>query len=489
MITDCATQLNLWTIGAQAVTVDFQGGRIVTDAGLLALRQLDKQLGVVAGLAERLPDPRAQKFVTHTRERLLVQEVYQILAGYEDCNDAQDLRRDPLFQILADLAPDDAQPLASGSTLARFQQAYTRRQADVPLEQRTVLGEIDAALSQRLTLGNDYLLDLFVRTRRRRPTFVILDLDAWDDPTHGHQVLTSYHGYFGQHQYFPLALYDGTTGFPLAVWLRPGTVHASTGAVETLGRVVARLRAAWPDVLILVRGDTGFAVPEMYAYCEQEGLLYAFGYASNAVLNARTDPWLADLQEYYHWYGYREPHVQRFEALADYQADSWARPRRIVVKLELTPQGTNRRYVVTNLPWHPQGVYHGFYVQRGYVPEHPIGEMKNGLRAERLSLHRFRANGMKLLAHALAYALVVLHREATADVPEVAHAEVSTLRQRLWKVGAVVRTSVRRIWLRFSETWPYQELWLRVQRALQAFADQVQSACRGSPQPVAGLLS
>jgi hypothetical protein len=489
MTTDCATQLNLGTIGARPVTADFRGGCIVTDAGLLALRQLDQQLGVVAGLAERLPDPRAQKFVTHTRERLLVQQVYQILGGYEDCNDAQDLRHDPLFQILAGLAPDDEQPLASGSTLARFQHAFTRRQADVPAEQRTVLGEIDAALSQRLLLGNDYLLDLFVRTRRQRPAFVILDLDAWDDPTHGRQVLSGFHGYFDQHQYFPLSVYDGTTGFPLAVWLRPGRVHASTGAVDVLRRLVTRLRAAWPDVLLLVRGDNGFAVPDLYDYCEREGLLYAFGYASNAVLNARTDPWLADLREYYHWYGAREPHVQRFEALTDYQAESWAGPRRVVVKLEITPQGTNRRYVVTNLPWPPQGVYHGFYVQRGHVPEHPIGEMKNGLRAERLSLHRFRANGMKLLAHTLAYALVVLHREATAALPEVAQAEVQTLRQRLWKVGAVVRTSVRRIWLHFSETWPSRDLWVRVRQALQAFAEQVQAACRGDPAVVTGLLS
>src|SRR5262249_30399856 len=214
-----------------------------------------------------------------------------------------------------------------------------------------------------------------------------------------------------------------------------------------------------------------------------------FGYASNAVLSARTEAWLAALREYYHGYGAREPHVQRFEALTDYQAESWSRPRRVVVKLEITPQGTNRRYVVTNLPWPPQGVYHGFYVQRGHVPEHPIGEMKNGLRAERLSLHRFRANGMKLLAHAPAYALGVLHREATAALPEVARAEVRTLRQRLWKVGAVVRTSARRIWLHFSETWPYRDLWVRVRHAVQAFVARVQAACRGGPAAVTGLLS
>jgi hypothetical protein len=149
--------------------------------------------------------------------------------------------------------------------------------------------------------------------------------------------------------------------------------------------------------------------------------------------------------------------VQHFEVIEDYQAEKWSRPRRIVAKLEINCHGVNRRFVVTNLSGQGQGIYHGVYVQRGAVPEKPIGEMKNGLQMDRLSFHRFRANGLKLLEHTLAYALVVLHREATATIPEIAKAEVSTLRQKVWKVGAVVKTSVRRIWFHFSETWPYRE--------------------------------
>jgi Transposase DDE domain group 1 len=210
-------------------------------------------------------------------------------------------------------------------------------------------------------------------------------------------------------------------------------------------------------------------------------LLYALGFANNEVLKARTAGWLSDLETYYHWYRHREPHVQHFEVLEDYQAASWSRPRRIVVKLEINRCGTNRRFVVTNLSGHPQGIYHGFYVQRGDVPEKPIGELKNGLNADRLSFHRFRANSLKLLEHTLAYALVVLHREATAAIPEVARAEVNTLRLRLWKVAAVVQTSVRRIWFHFSATWPYRELWQRVQQALQQFVAQVREARRVLP--------
>lgn len=489
MTTACSEQLTLWHIDRQQLTVDFEGGQIVNDAGLLGIRTLDKELRVLADLADRLPDPRAQKFVEHSKEALLTQQVYQILAGYPDCNDAQSLRDDPLFKTLVDVSPDREAGLASGSTLARFAQAYTRRQAELPLEERPVLLEVDAAQTHRLKILNEYLVDLFVRTRRQVPAFVTIDLDASDDPTHGQQVLSAFHGYFDQYQYFPLFAYDGASGFPLAAWLRPGTVPASCGAVDTLRVIVERLRAAWPHVLILVRGDNGLAVPAVYEYCEAEGLLYAFGYASNDVLAARTDPLLHDLQEYYHWYGRREPEVQRFEAFEDYQAGTWSRPRRIATKIEINRLGSNRRYVVTNLSGDPRGIYHGFYVQRGRVPEQPIGEMKNGLEADRLSFHRFRANAWKLLEHTIAYALVVLHREATAALPEIATASVATLRNRLWKVGAVVQTSVRRIWFHVSETWPGRPLFQRVLAAIHAFVGAIRQARVVLPAQAATLLS
>jgi hypothetical protein len=487
MPTACSEQLTLWQLGPQQVTVSFDGGCLVTDAGLLPLRALDKELGVLAELAWRLPDPRAQHLVIHTREALLTQQVYQILADYADCNDAQHCRDDPLFQTLADVPPGPERTLASGSTLARFQHAFTRRQAERPPEERDVLREVDAAQSQRLKILNAYLPELFIRTRRQPPACVILDVDASDDPTHGQQILTGFHGYFDQHQYFPLFVFEGATGFPLAAWLRPGTVHASCGLVETLRPIVAQLRAAWPDVVILVRGDTGMAVPAVYEFCEREGLLYCLGYAINDVLRDRTDPWLADLETYYHWYRHREPHVQRFEVIEDYQAGTWSRPRRIVVKLEINRHGTNRRFVVSNLSGHPQGIYQGVYVQRGNVPEKPIGELKNGLHADRLSFHRFRPNALKLLEHTLAYALVVLHREATAALPEVARAEVSTLRLRLWKVAAVVQTSVRRIWFHVAATWPYRALWLQVQGALTQFVHQIRQARAVVPEAATAL--
>jgi Transposase DDE domain group 1 len=465
----------LWNVGSQQLHVAFDGGRIVSDTGLLLVRALEKPLRVIADLAERLPDPRSPKFVEHSAEALLTQEVYQLLAGYPDCNDAQMLRDDPLFQILADVSPDADNPLASGSTLARFHYAYTRRQAEVPLEERPVLLEVRAAQTGRIKILNTYLVELFLRTRRTQPTEIILDVDASDNPVHGHQALSGYHGYYRQHQYLPLFVYDGATGFPLAAWLRPGTVHASLGATTVLDPIVTALRAAWPGVRIRVRSDNGLAVPGLYDYCERHDLPYAFGYASNAVLARATEQALADLELYHACYRHREPTAQRFESLTDYQAASWPHSRRIVAKIEVTPHGSQRRFVVTNLDDPPEVVYRDFYVQRGKVPEQPIGEMKNGLRADRLSACGFCANSFRLLVHTLAYAIVVLFREAVAAVPEVAQATVSTLRQRLWKVGAVVVTSTRRIWLHVSETWPYRALWGQILNGIQAFVGPVRA--------------
>jgi Transposase DDE domain group 1 len=475
----------LSAVHRQPVAIAFDAPPIVSDTGLLTVRELDRRLGYLADLAQRLPDPRAQAFVTHSAETILSQQIYQILADYPDCNDADSLRTDPLFQVLTGVNPDAERPLASGSTLARFQYAFTRRQQELPEEDRPAFGEMYRARTDRLRILNEFLVDTFIRTRRRPPACVILDIDPTDDPAHGNQALTGYHGYYQQHQYFPLLVFEGQSRFPLAAWLRPGTAAGACGAVATLAAIVTALRRAWPDVLILVRGDCSLAGPALYEFCEAEGLLYAFGYASNAVLQRRTEHALADLELYYHFYGRSEPHVQRFEVIEDYQADSWSRPRRVVCKVERTPQGSQRRFVVTNLSGDPRGIYRGFYVERGEVPEQPLDELKNGLDLGRLSAHGFRANGYRLLLHVVAYGLVVLLREAAAALPEVAQATVSTLRSRLWKVGAWVEQQGGRVWFHVAAAWPGRGLWERVQVAVEQFAATLARAGPGT-QPAVG---
>src|SRR5271156_4600701 len=266
--------LNLPNLHPQGVAIAFDAPPIVTDAGLLGLRDLDQKLGYLGELARRLPDPRCPEFITHTTEQILAQQVYQILADFPDCNDANSLRSDPLFQTLAGVDPRPERPLASGSTLARFQYAFTRRQCDLPEEDRPAFGEMYRARTDRIGIVNEYLVETFIRTRTKPPAYVIVDMDPTDDPAPGRQALTGYHAYYQQHQYFPLLVFDGDSGFPRGAWLRPGTAGAAWGSVDVLEGIVTALRRAWPDVLILVRGDSGMAGPDMYGVCEAQGLLY-----------------------------------------------------------------------------------------------------------------------------------------------------------------------------------------------------------------------
>jgi hypothetical protein len=462
-----------WTVGSQPLVVDFAAGCLVEDAGLLAVRHLDVSLGVLAELAGRLPDPRAPGHIQHPAESLLVQMAYQFLAGYPDGNDADSCRTDALFQVLQGLAPERDRPLASTSTLNRFLYGYTRRDAHLPREDRPSLLQQRRAQIQRLRVCNDFLVDLFVRTRGNPPGHVILDLDATDDPVHGHQALSGYHGYYRQHQYLPLLIFEGQTGFPLACWLRPGTLHAACGAVGVLKRLVDRLRQAWPGVDIKVRGDNGLTVPAVLDYCEEEGLGYALGYASNAVLQRRTEHWLREVELVHHFYGYRDPHMQRFEQIEDYQAGTWPHPRRVVVKVEVTPQGSQRRYVVTNLEDPPRQLYQDFYVRRGEVPEQPIGELKNGLKADRLSSCGFCANALKLLGAVVAYALVVLYREACADGGGVGNADVQSLRDGLGKVPAELAQGARGVRLSLPAEWPYRQTWELTLQAVRRHAERL----------------
>lgn len=466
-----SNQLVLWEIGRQEVTVDFTAQDVVTDTGLLLVRELDLKLGVLAEAASRLDDPRSQLHVTHDADQLLVQQVYQLLGGYFDANDANALRTDPLFQTLVGRHPGEDQPLASGSTISRFRYAYTRRDHLEPVDERTIDQETQAARCQRLRALNEFYGQLFIRTRTTAPARIILDIDASDDPTHGAQQLALFHGYYEQHQYFPLFVFDGESGFPLAAWLRSGTAHASWGAVEALEQIVAQLRSAWPSVEIVVRADAGYSIPALLTFAEEQQLKYVIGYAKNPVLQRRTALWQNYAQA--HAALYDEPCCM-FTEFSDYQSQGWERPRRIIAKCEVTAQGgPNRRFVVTNLEGPPREVYHGLYVQRGKYPEQGLQELKHGLQMDRLSAHRFLANAFTLQCHVLAYALWVLFREASAKVPEVAGRRLTTVRSQLFKVGAVVTTSVRRIWYRIAASWPGQFLFRQVREAVRGFTDEL----------------
>ena len=464
---ECTQQLELFEVGRQQVTLDFEGGQLASDAGLLPIADLDRKLGLLAEAARLMPDPRSQLMVTHTVEQILRQQVFQILAGYPDGNDAQLLRSDPLFKTIVGKDPNDDQPLASGSTMNRFQNTFTRREAEKPLADREVLFEVQRAKIDRIKNLNTFLIDAFVRTRLEQPVEVVIDLDPTDDTAHGKQQLTLFNGHYDQNQYFPMMIFEGVTGMPLGAWLRTGTAHASHGAVEMLAQIVTRLRQHWPEIKIFVRGDAGLANPEMYEYCEAEELKYAFGFSTNDVLKRRVKELELEASTRLIWWMGGQRETQIFHSLDDYQAGTWSCPRRIIIKSEITVTGgTNLRYVITNLTGLAADVYKNFYTQRGNVPERPIGELKNGLHMDRLSFHRFFANGQKLLAHVLAYLLYALFREANAKTPILNTMEVGTARIRLFKVACLIEATSRRIWIHVASHWPGRAMLIAATKAV-----------------------
>lgn len=453
--TECNRQLELFEVGRQQVTIDFDGGQLTSDTGLLPIAELDRKLGLLAEAARLMPDPRSPLLIIHTAEQILRQQVFQILAGYPDGNDAQLLRNDPLFKTIVGKDPNSSLPLACGSTINRFQNTFTRREAEKPPEDREVLFEVHRAKMDRIQNLNTFLIDAFVRTRLEQPGEVVIDLDPTDDPAHGQQQLTLFNGHYDQNQYFPMMIFEGVTGMPLGAWLRTGTAHASHGAPEMLKQIVERLRQHWPQLKIFVRGDAGLAIPEMYEYCEAAELKYAFGFSTNEVLKRRVKELELEAGTRLIWWMNGQRETQLFHALDDYQAGTWSRPRRIIIKSEITVTGgTNLRYVVTNLTELAANVYKDFYTQRGNVPERPIGELKNGLYMDRLSFHRYFANGQKLLVHVLAYLLYALFREANAETPVLNTMEVGTARTRLFKVASLVEATSRRIWFHVASHWP-----------------------------------
>src|SRR5437763_5950881 len=379
-------QLSLDFLPQTQLVVQRHQGQISSDAGLLPLAEFDQRLGYTAALARCLDDGKTGR--GHSILSMLRQRFYGILAGYEDCNDHDTLRDDPIFKMVAGKLPED-DPLASQPTLSRFENQITPRQL------------------QDLV---DFIADSGVRRLKQSnagelPASITLDLDATDDPTHGHQQLTLFHGYFGQYQYFPLIISEPTTRHVMLAWLRPGTVHAALGADDDLMRVVNALRKQRPDIAIHVRGDAGFGVPWMYEICEKNGLTYTFGFATNARLKQLTEGLMEQAVRQYE----QTKQKQRLFECFQYQCDSWSHPRTVVAKAECHQQATNLRFVVSNLPGvsTPEDGQREYdhYIQRG-ESEQRMDELKNGLAMDRLSCHRFMANFFRLLLHVAAYNLL-----------------------------------------------------------------------------------
>jgi hypothetical protein len=303
---------------------------------------------------------------------------------------------------------------------------------------------------------------LYLKTHPGPRKVIVLDMDATDDPTHGKQQLSFFHGYYEEHMYHPLFVFDGHTGFPLTAVLGPGNTHASHRALAVLKRLVKKLKKAYPGALILLRADAGFAVPALYRYLARQEIRYVIGFITNNRVVEKAAPLLKKAQAAYQAPGEK----QRLFTAFSYQAESWTRPRRIIAKVEYTRLGANQRFVITNLSRNPQFVYDDIYVMRGDV-ENRIKELKLELKADRLSCHRFLANQFRLLLHTAAYCLFWLLRRHLQGT-ELATAQVNTLRLKLLKIGARIRETSRRIWVHLASGYPYRDLLAGVLQNLRA---------------------
>ena len=426
---------------ALALAAAFDGGRLTSDGGLPWLAKADQALGLATALAACIPEWR-HAHIQHARETLVRQRLFQIACGYEDQNDATTLRHDPLLKLVCGQLPESGAPLASQPTLSRLENAVDRHAC-----RRLAHVLLDSYLAQR---GQDGL-----------PARILLDLDSTDDPTHGHQEGTAYHGYYGQHMYHPLLVFDGDTRHLICALLRPGTVHASRGVITVLRVLVRAIRARWPGVPIAIRADSGYGVPRLYQFCERHDLTYTIGLATNARLAIIAAPLLAQAQALQQETGEKV----RLTAATTYQAGSWDKERRVVYKAEALAAGPHTRFVVTTRTDEPAALY-DFSVDRG-EPELWIKDLKRACFADRLSDCRFWANQFRLILHAAVYWLLdTLRRWLVARGQP--YLQLDTLRLRLLKIGARVREWTPWVRLHLASSHPGQALWALLASPLPA---------------------
>lgn len=467
-------QMSLDFLGSMPVVLEPSTDQISSDAGLLPIRQLDEQLGLTRQFAEALNDSRNPSYVGHSYLEMTRARIYGILADYVDQNDHDVLRRDPVFKLLCDRAID-GQDLASQPTLSRFENA---------IEPKSFF-----ALQDRF-------VDQFIASFAEPPRSLTLDIDPFDDPTHGHQQLTFFHGYYDQYQYLPRIITCAENDLVLTVCLLHGTAHATLGAQDDLAYVVGRLRQAWPDVRIHLRGDSGFGTPKMYDACEALRIDYTLGIAMNARLKRESDALLENAVA--QWESTGQP--QRLFMAVNYQAQTWPNERLVVIKCEAHAEGTNRRAVVSNRPGASvlPGAAYDAYAERG-ESENRNKELKRGLQADRLSDHRYFANLFRLYLHAAAFNLLVRVRHVAADpLPPMVNAEElpaealsayqrqqmhnrrrehdplgegqpCTWRTRFIKVAARIRQSARRVVVELSSSWPYLDAFRKATQRLLAY--------------------
>jgi hypothetical protein len=413
-------------LGRRLIEADFSGGDLSSDGGMILLKQADERIGLTRAAAAVLSDPRDPGRIVHSMRDLLAQRIYGLCCGHEDLNDHDRLRQDVLMQTA--LGRVDA--LASSPTLCRMETRATRAQ---------------------IWALHEVLVAQFIASHDRAPAGLVLDIDASDIPLHGEQERREFHGYYDHHCYLPLYVFCGEA--LLACYLRRSRIDGAKNATALIKLLIARLRQAWPNVPIIVRGDSGFCRQRLMRWCERHGVGYVLGMARNARLEAIVSMTELALAEQYAASGMKQREIGEFS----YAADSWDRERRVITRLEYGSQGNNPRFVVTNVQGEAAALYDRLYCQRGEA-ENRIKETQLDLFGTRASCHKFLANQFRLLLAALAYTLMQRLRTLALSGTELARACAATIRTRLLKIGVGVLRNTRRVRLMFASHHPLREL-------------------------------
>jgi hypothetical protein len=457
------TYLDFPAVGSREVTASFDGGDISSDGGALLLRQVEQLTGIIRQFADCFTDHRDPELIEHSLEHLIAQRVYGLALGYEDLNDHDDLRHDPLLATVVGKPDptgssrrrrcDRGKPLAGKSTLNRIE--------------LTPVGADEGHRYKKVTCSTrrveDLFVALFLQAHPRPPESIVLDLDATDDPIHGRQLGRFFHGYYKNYCYLPLYIFCGD--HLLCARLRPADIDGSAGSVKQLQRIIGRIRRDWPHIKILIRGDSGFCREPIMAWCEANGVDYLLGLAQNPrLLGMIAEPMERARQEYART---GQP-ARDFTELRYRTLETWSRERRVVAKAEHLQKGANPRFVVTSVGLERRAageLYEEDYCGRGEM-ENRIKEQQLHLFADRTSCATMRADQIRLFFSSMAYVLLESLRRLGLPGTKMAEAQCQTIRLKLLKIGALVRVTVRKVWVSLASSCPYAEVFRRVHARL-----------------------
>ena len=452
-------------LGRRKVSGSFDGGQITSDGGGLLLRETERIVGVIRQFAACFADYRDPQRIEHTVEELVGQRIYGLAHGYEDLNDHDELRHDPMMAVLVGKQDptgqgrrehrDRGKALAGKSTLNRLELTP----ADAGTGDRYKKIAINEEAVERL------FVEVFLQAHRKQPDRIVLDLDATDDPLHGNQEGRFFHGYYLNYCYLPLYIFCGE--FLLCAKLRPSNIDAAAGALEEVERIVEQIRTVWPRTRIVIRGDSGFCREPLMMWCEdQENVDFVMGLAKNERLTRRIRKQLRKARRMYRETGQA---ARVYKDFSYRTRQSWSWSRRVVGKAEHLAKGSNPRFVVTSIPADEidaATLYEDEYCGRGDM-ENRIKEQQLYLFADRTSTARMRSNQIRLWCSSVAYALVQALRRLGLAGTQMAKAQCNTIRLRLFKIGALIRVTVRRVWVSWSESYPYKDLFAQIHAKLQ----------------------